>query len=408
MGDFLSQAEIDALLRGAADEEEQSAPTASGLTEEEIDALGEIGNMSMGSSATTLFQLLGHKVTITTPEVTLVSWDDLGKDYSDSYVCVKVEYKTGLKGSNLMVLNERDVKVITDIMMGGDGTGDIAGLNDLHLSAISEAMNQMIGSAATSMSSVFSEKVDITPPNAVMFRFDQAGMELGGFSADEPLVKVSFKMEIGDLVDSNFMQLYKYSFAKDLVKKLLQTMQLEETPPTQASNPIPQPQPQQQPSGHMEAPPQMQQQPMMPDQQMPYPNMMPPYMGYPPGMMPPPMPYADPFMMAQMQNPKQNPINIQQAQFQSLDEEKMVFDKKNINLIMDVQLQVAVELGRTTKLIKEILEFGTGTVIELDKMTEEPVDILVNGKIIAKGEVVVVDEKFGVRITEIVHPSKRL
>jgi flagellar motor switch protein FliN/FliY len=103
-----------------------------------------------------------------------------------------------------------------------------------------------------------------------------------------------------------------------------------------------------------------------------------------------------------------SPVNVQPAQFQSFENEEFGYDTNNIGLLMDVPLQISVELGRTTKKIREILDFGQGSIIELDKLAGEPVDILVNGRVIARGEVVVIDESFGVRITDILHPSKRL
>lgn len=432
MGDFLSQAEIDALLGGTSQDSSSESTTnvaIEDLTEEEKDALGEICNMSMGASATALFQILGQKVNITTPQVSLVTWDDIGEQYSESNVCVKIEYTEGISGSNIMVLKEEDVKVITDIMMGGDGSSPDVELTDLHLSAISEAMNQMIGSSSTALSGIFNEKIDITPPKASMFRFEEAGMEMGGLQIGDRVAKVSFRMLIGDLIDSSFVQIFKLGFAKSLVEKLMaatyasmnDNSQPEEIPVQKEEIP---PSPQPMVDNHQNvSPPPVQEMPQMGmhqnptmQQNMGYQQNMghPPNMGYPQnmGMFDPSMMnmgYVDPNMqMTYAQQQRVNPVNVHHAQFQAFEEDKMLFEKKNIDLIMDVGLQVTVELGRTSKFIKEILEFGNGTIVELDKLTEEPVDILVNGKMIAKGEVVVVDEKFGVRITEIVHPSKRL
>jgi len=392
MGDMLSQAEIDALLNGVPADEPVSAGGDNELDLREIDALGEIGNISMGTSATTLFALLGQKVIITTPRVSVCKWDEIATEYSKSFVGVRVEYTHGLVGTNLLILNENDVKVITDLMMGGDGTNTQGNLTDLHLSAISEAMNQMVGSASTSMSSMFDKRIDISPPKAFIFDVDNF-KEDSGIVDGEKVVKIAFKMVIGELVDSEIMQILPLSFAKKMVENLF-AMESESTavnmsgkanevqtqsgaavmPDAQAYNQFHQTQP-------------SYSQPHMPIQQSSQPD----YSSF----------ASDP-------RQQREPVNVQPAHFQSFDDSRIMLDKNNINLIMDVPLQVTVELGRTERLIKDILEFSPGSIIELDKLAGEPVDILVNGKNIAKGEVVVIDESFGVRITDIIHPSKRL
>ena len=407
---MLTQAEIDALLNGspsdddsyndnsdiASDGMESNHSFGDSLSTQEIDALGEIGNISMGTSATTLFTLLSQKVTITTPNVSLTTWEDLSKSYSSHYVAVKVEYTDGLVGSNLLILKQDDVKIITDLMMGGEGAISDGELSDLHLSAISEAMNQMIGSSATSMSSMFFKRIDISPPKAYMVSFED-GDPYGEFKVGETLVKVAFKMVVGDLIDSEIMQLLPMKFAKDLVSQLLNSSDSSnknaKEPEPPAQQPVMQQPVMQQPE--MQQP--MMQQPMMQQPMMQQPMMQQPQMqgfGYGGG-------YQEP-------QRGRNPVSVQPAQFQAFDDGLSASEKKNIGLIMDLPLQVTVELGRTQKLIKDILEFGSGSIIELDKLAGEPVDILVNGKPIAKGEVVVIDESFGVRITDIIHPSKRL
>lgn len=403
MGDMLTQAEIDALLNGTSSSDESTdnvggAGSNDGLSTQEIDALGEIGNISMGTSATTLFTLLSQKVTITTPNVSLTSWSDLSKSYSSQYVAVKVEYTDGLIGSNLLILKQDDVKIITDLMMGGEGVIAEGELTDLHLSAISEAMNQMIGSSATSMSSMFSKRIDISPPKAFVVSFGN-GDPFGEFEMNDVLVKIAFKMVVGTLIDSEIMQLLPMKFAKELVNSLLNSEKAKAAPePEMPAAPQPQAQPAvQQP---------VMQQPVMQQPVMQQPVMQQPMMQQP--MMQQPMQgYGYDMGYQDMQRPR-NPVSVQPVQFQAFDDGLSASEKKNISLIMDLPLQVTVELGRTQKLIRDILEFGSGSIIELDKLAGEPVDILVNGKAIAKGEVVVIDESFGVRITDIIHPSKRL
>ncbi len=395
MGDMLSQAEIDALLNGSSFSSPATVENNSEqLTSQEIDALGEIGNISMGTSATTLFTLLGQKVMITTPKVTVTTWEELSDNYPIPFVAVKVEYTHGLVGSNLLIMKEQDVKIITDLMMGGDGSNVGGELSDLHLSAISEAMNQMVGSSSTSMSSMFDKRIDISPPKAFMMHFSN-GETYMDIDTSQKIVKIAFKITVGNLIDSEIMQILPISFAKNLVDNLLNMdtggdkYVVPETPKPrqpepqrqQPAQPAPRPQ---QPAYGYNAP--SEQRAAAYEQEYEYDH---------------PAPNDN-------RQRKEQPVNVQPAHFQSFDESKIILEKKNISLIMDVPLQVTVELGRTQKLIKDILEFGPGSIIELDKLAGEPVDILVNGKAIAKGEVVVIDESFGVRITDIIHPSKRL
>ena len=374
MDGILSQEEINALLSnpggaGAATAEAE-------LSEAEIDAIGEIANISMGTAATTLFSLVNRKVEISTPVVSYATWDDVVTKYERPCVFIRIAYTVGLDGSNILVLKENDVKIITDLMMGGDGTNTEGELGELHLSAISEAMNQMMGSAATSLSSMLNKKIDISPPKADLI--DLTG-EIDESEIDEFLagrfVKISFRMEIGDLVDSEIMQLYPISFAKEMCAGVTHNMEMDSSSMGQPMMG--------QPQMNMQMNPGMGQ-PMMGQPQM---NMqMNPGMGQP--------------MMGQ-------PVNVQPAQFTAFSGGNFgTYQPENIDLIMDVPLEVTVELGRTKKSISDILDFGPGKIIELNKIAGEPIDVLVNGKYVAKGEVVVIEESFGVRITEIVNSSK--
>ena len=404
MDGMLSQEEINALLGGMGDSAENtsdvvaSEPTPAAadsnerLSPEESDALGEIANISMGTAATTLSVLVNNRVEITTPKLSYVTLDDLKEQNPAPCVFIYMSYRTGLEGKNILVLKEHDVKVITDLMMGGDGTNTDAELTDLHLSAISEAMNQMMGSAATSMSSMINEKVDISPPSSTRVDLTNTMMEDGLHDmVGQTFVQVSFRMTIGDLVDSEIMQLYPFDFAKLIYTRFRSTMEggMEETA---ASEPEPAPQPEpvaapvQQPEP-MQAVPVSQMNPQMAPQQ--------PMMG----MQQPTMNGAMPMYNMPMQN-----VPIQPAQFQNFAPSQNLdgIAPENIDLIMDVPLEVTVELGRTSKSIKEILDFSPGTIIELDKLAGEPVDVLVNGKFVAKGEVVVIEENFGIRVTEII------
>ena len=224
MDGVMSQEEINALLNGSEDSSEQ--PKEEVLTEKEKDTIGEIANISMGTAATTLFSLVNRKVEISTPVVSFANWSDICEAYEKPCVFIRIGYTVGLDGSNILVLKEHDVKVITDLMMGGDGTNTDGELGELHLSAISEAMNQMMGSAATSMSSMLNKVIDISPPHADLIDL-QENVDEG--TIDEflknPFVKISFKMEIGDLVNSTIMQLYPISFAKEMCASITQNME---------------------------------------------------------------------------------------------------------------------------------------------------------------------------------------
>ena len=385
MDGVLSQEEINALLNDPG----QSAGTSDEyLTDDEKDAIGEIANISMGTAATTLFSLVNRKVEISTPVVSSCTWDEIVHSYEKPCVFIRIAYTVGLDGSNLLVLKEHDVKVITDLMMGGDGTNTDGELGELHLSAISEAMNQMMGSSATSLSSMLNRMIDISPPISDLVDlqedFDESSIDQ---FLTKPFVKISFKMEIGDLVDSEIMQLYPFSFAKEMCQGVSQNMEIE-TDQTSASAPQPAPQPQMEPqmaapTGTMDA---GMGQPMMGQPMMGQPMMGQPMMGQP--------------MMGQ-------PVNVQQAQFTNFTGTPLnAYQPENIDLIMDVPLEVTVELGKTKKSISDILDFGPGKIIELDKIAGEPIDVLVNGKYVAKGEVVVIEESFGVRITEIINNGK--
>ncbi len=401
MGDVLSQEEINALLNGGTIESLASSGGGDGgvgpLTKEEVDTIGEVANISMGTAATTLFSLVNKKVEISTPVVSVCTWDDIVATYERPCVLVRIAYTKGLDGSNILVLKEDDVKIITDLMMGGDGSNIDGEISELHLSAISEAMNQMMGSSATSLSSMLSKMIDISPPSSNLIDLAESG---DGSNIDDFLkhdfVRIAFRMEIGTLVDSEIMQLYPVTLAKDMCKAVMANMEsdsastVEDTVYDASAAQAPAaPEPASAPAM---APPPVPMDPNaaygvgMPPQGYPYPPQPYPQQPYPP------MGYA---------MPAPN-VNVQPAQFTSFNPMyQPQFSAENIDLILDVPLEVTVELGRTHRSISDILDFAPGTIIELNKIAGEPIDILVNGKYVAKGEVVVIEESFGVRITEI-------
>ena len=438
MDGMLSQDEINALLSGMASGDIPTEPDADvqpaaqpqqaaenrmpaepvtgpvELTDIEKDAIGEIANISMGTSATTLYSLVNRKVNITTPVVTMSQWDNVMKEYEKPCVFIQIKYTSGLDGANILVLKEHDVKVITDLMMGGDGTNTDGEVGELHLSAISEAMNQMMGSSATSLSSMLGRMIDISPPEASLINLTEfkKASEIAPF-LEGTFVKISFRMQIEDLVDSTIMQLYPVDFAKSLYEIFIGNQEGSMAAPPPEALKAPEPEPY--------VPPQI----SMPEAGMPAANQGMPdtsqmnagmnqgMMGY--GMPQQPamgqMGYGMPQQgMNQMQQPVMNQMqqpvnmNIQPAQFQSFNQSFAAMpSQENIGLIMDVPLEVTVELGRTKKSIAEILDFAPGTIIELNRIAGEPIDVLVNGKFVAKGEVVVIEESFGIRVTEIIN-----
>lgn len=383
---ILSQEEIDALLKG-----DSGSPTpvtepdlSVELSEFEKDALGEIGNISMGTSATTLSTLLNKKVSITTPDVSLITGKQLQDNYPLPYVVVEVEYREGLYGSNILVIKQEDACIIADLMMGGDGQCEQPTLSELELSAVGEAMNQMMGSATTSLSSMFNRRIDIAPPQLTLMDFGKDSFE---FSTDyQELVRIKFKMEIENLVNSEIMQIIPIEAAKSMVNALMgntieesgveaaieTTPEPASPPPTRASTP---------PVESINVEPQAV-----------------------------PVDYYN----SSAHNDgsagvkKSGQIPVQPVQFAALRENDSGSAPHNIDLIMDVPLDISVELGKTRKTIRDILELHQGAIIQLDKLAGEPVDMLVNGKLIAKGEVVVIDENYGIRITTIISPMDRM
>ena len=419
MDDMISQAEIDALLAGggAGEDNADAGVSDSGgessssgepdfagiLSDIEKDALGEIGNISMGSAATTLSTLLNHKVSITTPTVSVATMTIIQEHYPMPYLVVEVGYTIGIDGNNVLAIQASDAAIIADLMMGGDGTNPDTDLNEIHMSAVGESMNQMMGAVATSLSTMFNKKIDISPPivNLVDFGKEEVITEMA--KNTDPIVRISFRMEVDGLIDSEIMQILPVHVAKDMVKSLMgggdetPAPTPDVAPPPEAAPPPPPPPPQQQaappppPQQQQQYAPPPQQQYAAPPQQQQY---APPPPGY--GYGGPPM---QPNVVTNMP--------VSPAQFMPLSMEPVQVNEANIGLILDVPLQVTVELGRTKKSIKEVLELSNGSIVELDKLAGEPVEIQVNGHFLAKGEVVVIDENFGVRITEIASPAER-
>lgn len=417
--DYLSQEEIDALLRQSSSEPETEQPSEAGtqlsdfLSEMEQSALGEIGNITFGSAATALSTLLGKKVDITTPQVTIVRKDELPDIFPKPHVAVSVQYVDGFQGINSLVIKTKDAQIIADLMLGGDGNNiSIEELNEIHISAVQEAMNQMMGSSATSMSTIFNRFVNISPPGIDILDVNN-GDGLDHLPPVDLFIKISFRLTIGELIDSTIMQLLPIPFAKQMVDILMGVV--DEPAPAAPVTP-----PQAPPAAHPTAPAAQQAMAMQETAATAYMNAVPPQMNMaPPMQQMPPNQYQIPAAGYDMSMQPPGPhtyghaanrnVNVQPVQFANFGNAPFIQpDETNLNLLLDIPLKVTVELGRTQKQIKDILELSQGSIIELDKLAGEPVDILVNNKLIAKGEVVVIDENFGVRVTDIVSQWDRI
>ena len=411
---FLSQEEINALLSGESTDSEDSNVSSSysenmedAITETDKDLLGEIGNISMGSASTALYQLINQQVNITTPVVSVTTLKEIKEGFETPNIVLDIEYIAGIVGRNILIIKTYDGLVISNLMMGGDGkVTDVHELSELEISAVSEAMNQMIGSAATSMATMFGRKVDISPPTSKVVTDDLVPIS-DSIPEDQPIVKVSFKMTIGDIVDSNIMQIFPIETAKNIVAIMTGEDSANKTSESQPEKPKEEPIVNKE--IHTQPEPQMQQNVSEPQMQYEQPQMQMQQQQYVPQQQM--QGYGQPQMQSYMQQPQMygggqvqqyaQPVEVHQAAFEPLTPQNSVPPIKNIDLIMDVPLDISVVLGRTKKSIQDILNLGAGSLIELDKLAEEPVEILVNGKQIALGEVVVVDENFGVRITSI-------
>lgn len=410
-GNFLSQDEIDALMNDedeesvAGNEAAENKEDFSDLSSEEIDVIGEVNNIAMGSSATALSTLLDEKVDITTPEVEVQTFKQLIEQYDRPCVLVKVEYVEGIEGLSLLVIDTEDAAVIADLMMGGDGLEgmDQEMLNEISLSAVGEAMNQMMGAASTAMSNILDELVNISPPTAEFIDLDDV-IEEGRdwFDPDEQIVVTSFNLKVGDVIDSSFKQISSYNFVKNLAESLLggstglmdntiAEEEIEEEVKEEVDTSVKEEYQEQPAAAQKRAPAASASQTQAAARQQQAPQ--------------------QPQQHRQPQNrniEREEKVDVQSAQFPEFNESSTQPLPNNMELIKDVPLEVTVRLGKTVMKIRDILDLGDGSIIELDKLAGEPVDLLVNGKLVAKGEVVVIDENFGFRVKDIISPAERL
>ena len=377
------------------------------FSEIQKDAIGEILNISMGSAATAVSELLSAKVWITTPRVEVKKAKEMEYHKLEPAVCVKIQYVKGLSGANMMVWKQDDVQLILNQLMGQPlvVSPDFE-FDELNISAVSEVMNQMMGASATALSNFLGFSVDISTPKPIIMDEINSNFDVTEFDPEETVVSVTFDLTIEGVIQSEFASVMEASFAKTIADKMLGSdddAPAEAAAPEAAPAPAPAPaapapeaatSPAPAPAAPMPAP-----MPAGDGQQMPgaYP--------YPPQPYPYPYPASGYGYPPAGAAPAPTPINIQNAQFQNFNEPSVQLNgdqKDNLNLLMDVPLQISVEIGSARRKVKDILDFSQGSIIELERQAGAPVDIVVNGNLIAKGDVVVIDDNFAVRITEII------
>ncbi|MBS3898555.1 MAG: flagellar motor switch phosphatase FliY [Dethiobacter sp.] len=350
--DFAKQL-VDELLCVVSGE---SLPEEPALSADEADTLAEIGNIFMGSAATALSQLLTKQVNITTPRVSISTLRQIRDQFPEPCVVVTVEYLQGLTGDNLLIISQRDATVIAALMMGEEADSP-ADLDEIRISAVSEAMNQMAGAACTSLAEIFYRNIEISPPQTEYRTLGEDGA--AEKKLDELLVKLSFRLRVNGLIDSEIVQLIPFIFAREMVRVLLEAMGgTPQQSPQFAFEPFPEPAP---------AP-----EPILA-----------------------PLDF-EPVLAANVPHWRQEVVG---ASYQE--------GTVQLDLIRDIPVQVTGLLGRRTVKLKELMAVSAGTVLELESTAEVPVDILANGKLVARGEVVVYNNRFGIKITDIIEPWQR-
>ena len=378
----------------------------------EIDAIGEIMNISLGSSATSVSQLLGQPVNITTPEVKVMKTRDFDIQTYEPAIGVEINYVKGLDGQNILILKKSDVKVIVGLLLQTDFSDKEFVLDEMNIGAICEVMNQMMGASATALSQFLNRSINISPPNS--FQIDDSDkFKSKYFNGDQNIVAVYFNLMIGDLVNSQFINVMRIDLAKELIANFgFEQPETESAQAGQPESPAPAP-----PAAEAPPAPPVQPQPAAvsaaspaPPVQQPQPAAVSAAPPAPPVTTAAPPGPAQPPVVQSAAEPSQN-YSVSNAVYPSFDAADVKLNSNetnNLSMIMSVPLQITVEIGRTSKKIKDILDFTAGTIVELDRQAGSQVDVYVNGKPIAKGNVVVVDDNYGVRITEVINNSEIL
>lgn len=382
--DFLSQEEIDALLNKNNNPEPKPEDKAQAQAEtktkgiDELDSIqtdiiGEVGNISMSTAATTLSSILNHRVLITTPRVSVVPFRQVIEECHIPKVVANIEFKEGLEGDNFLMVDIGDAAIIADLMMGGDGTNANQELTELEISAVAEAMNQMIGSASTSMATMLNRSIDILPPDVSVWENEES-VNHDIKESDEYICKIAFDLKVDGLIESEIMQIYTMETVETITSIMMGDMGSSEAKKEETKTETPKAQAPVEEESYEEEyeiePEQLRQAP-------------------------------------RQETPKEQ-VMVQKPVFQDLDGGEKRKSPRNLDLIMDVPLEFSVVLGKSKKTIKEVLSFNNGSVIELNKLADEPLEIHVNGKLIAEGEVVIINENFGVRITNILSKEQRV
>lgn len=417
----------------------------------ELDAIGEVMNISLGSSATAVSNLLDHRVDITTPSASLVSVEDFTLGDLEPAIAVEIKYVSGLEGSNIMLLKRNDVKVIVDILMGTTMSDEEFEFNDLTISAVCEVMNQMMGASSTALSDFLGRPVNISTPKSYTLDDLPKFKEEHFQGIDGPLVVVRFMLRIEDILNSEFVNVMSVDLARELLSGFDMDFSAMSTPvstpaPAAESAPAsdsggvlsqeqierltggsggaasaPAPAPASDSGGVLSqdqierlmggggtpasapaaAPAPAPQQPVYQQPAAPQPGYQQP--AYQQPMYQQPM-YQQPVYQQPMYAPQENKvISARPLQMEPLDVAQQIGEEQaqNLELIMSVPLEVSVEIGRTRRKVEDILTFSKGSLVVLDKLAGDQVDLFVNGLCVARGDVVVVDDNFGVRITEV-------
>lgn len=363
------------------------------LTQDEIDIIGEVSNISMGSAATALSNIIGQKVVITSPHVEIGSRQTIENVEKIPSIGVVISYTEGVIGENFLIIRSADAAKIVNVLMGGEMETEEFG--EIQISAIAEVMNQMMGGSATALSGFIGRTVNISPPSAFVLT-DENKQEKLAFIYDQidQIVFVKFLFHVENMFDSEIYMVMTRVFEQELVKAMLDKMGVSNLSELAGESGAPMPQPDAVAADAAEQPP-VNIPPVAPAPAAAAPIPTPPPVVASPG--PAAYPAAAVHKEAAAAAAVRPAVLPQFSQQPVLTSE----EQNNFELIQEVPLDLSVEVGRTRKLVRDILDISVGSIIELDKQAGDPVDIIVNGQLIAHGEVVVIDESFGVRITEI-------
>ena len=369
---FLSQEEIDSLLKKNVEVDALEEKEDWDLSSDEKDIMAEVGNISMSAAAATLSKLTGRKVEIKSPKVLAMRFGNLVKEIETPQISFQVQFEEGLRGNNVLLIKKKDASIISDLMMGGDGSNPTEELSEMETGTVSEAMSQMIGSISIAISTMISKTVEIESPLTQIWKNDEEIL-IQGIEDETGIVKISFMLIVEDLINSEIIQLYLPDTAKEIIEEMLDGTDSEKLESEQEEEA----REEDCEIGHEEEHEASGEEILQKEDASA-------------------MKYSD------------SGVSIHKPAFSELKEQPGQRTPRNIELIMDVPLELSVVLGRAQKSIRDILSLEPGSIVELNKLAEEPLEIYVNGKHTARGEVVVVDEKFGIRITDILSAEDRV